>query len=169
MTHRFSPGSGVNRRTLLKAALLSGAVVGCSPAVTAGSSPPVSSASLTQPPAALTLDIRFKVLNDSINYMPHPRGCDQTTIRGSVQAADGAPQAGLMVRIWESEPAAAISLITDDGGNYAVDVAQGLSGALYHVQLMSSAGDTILSDVIVAQAIPDCAHNFMAINFVAIR
>jgi len=142
------------RRAFLRLALISGAAAGCSPSVT----PPTTVA----PPTAAS---RFRLENDSINYQPHPRGCDQTTIRGSARAADSAPQAGVMIRLWEEDPAQAVVHVTDAEGNYAVDVSPGLTNQTFRLQVVDSAGAP-LSDVIVAAAIPDCRFNSMSVNFV---
>jgi len=144
------------RRAFLRVALMSGAAVGCSPTLTP---PPVKTAG----PASGT---RFRLEGDSVTYQPHPRGCEQTTIRGSARAADGSPQPGLSIRVWEEDPAQAIVIVTDAEGNYAYDVSAGLTDKTFRVQVLDSAGAPI-SDVIVAAAIPDCAFNSMTVNFVA--
>ncbi len=144
------------RRSFLRLTLISGAVAGCSQVA---KPPPPGSAS----PAALAA--RFRLENDSISYQPHPRGCDQTTIRGSVRAADGAPLPGLTIRLWEENLAQATTVTTDGSGFYAIDVAQGLTDKTFRLQLLDSTGAPV-SDVIVAAAIPDCGFNSMTVNFI---
>jgi hypothetical protein len=143
--------------------LISGAVAGCRFVGSVPSSP----GSAPLPVGTLTLDLRYRLENDSIDYSPHAAGCDRTTIRGTVRDAGGNPASGLMVRVWADDPMQATALFTDGGGAYTLDVADALSSAVYHLQLFDAAGLTLLSDVIVAEAIPDCNLNVMTVNFVA--
>lgn len=108
----------------------------------------------------------FRLEGDSVTYQPHPRGCEQTTIRGSARTADGSPQPGLSIRLWEEDPEQATMIVTDADGNYAQDVAAGLTDKTFRLQVLDSSGASI-SDVIVAAAIPDCRFNSMTVNFVA--
>jgi len=144
------------RRQFLKLALISGAVAGCVQQVS-----PTPSGVTPAPTAAL----RFKLENDSIGYQPHPRGCDQTTVRGSVLGIDGAPISGMAIRIWELEPTQATLIHPDEQGFYAADVAAGLTDASYNLQLVDSSG-AAASDVIVAAAIRDCRLNYITANFI---
>ena len=144
------------RRQFLQLALISGAAAGCvqQPSPTPGGVTP-----------APTTTLRFKLENDSISYQPHPRGCDQTTVRGSVLGADGAPIPAMAIRIWELEPTQATLIHPDEQGFYAADVAAGLTDASFNLQLVDASG-AAASDVIVAAAIRDCRLNYMTINFI---
>jgi hypothetical protein len=95
-----------------------------------------------------------------------PRGCDQTTLRGSARAADGSPIPGLTIRVWEDDPAQFSTLTGNAQGFYAADIAPGLTDHTFRLQLYDASGATPLSDVIVAAAIADCRFSFMTVNFI---
>lgn len=145
----------MTRRQFLHLALISGAVVGCAPAnPTPGGVTPAPSTPL-----------RFRLENDSIGYQPHPRGCDQTTVRGSVLGPGGAPFPGMTIRMWKDDPTQATLIHPDGDGFYAADVAAGLTDESFNLQLIDPSGAPA-SDVIVAAAIRDCRLNYMTLNFI---
>ncbi len=163
-TSRFIVSRQLDRRRFLQLLALSGAVIGCqrlAPAAPVGT-PATSS-------ATLTLDLRFVLENAAVSYGPHPRGCDVTSIRGSVRAIDGSPAAGITVHVWADDVSQAITLITSVDGYYSCDVASSTSSDAFHVQLTDQAGTTLYSDVVVAQAAASCNLNLMTVNFVATR
>jgi hypothetical protein len=120
-------------------------------------------------PATLALDLRFVLEGDAIDYSPSPAGCDQTTIRGRVRDVNGEGIAGLLVHVWAEDGNWEALLPTGTGGTYEVVVGQGLSEQTFMIQLMDGAGTTLLSDVIVAPAIPNCDLNMMTVNLTAVR
>jgi hypothetical protein len=81
--------------------------------------------------------------------------------------ADGAGLAGVTIRWWADDPGAAQVILTDALGSYRVVVDSALSDATYHLQIVEPATGSLLSDVIVARAIPSCDLNVMAVNFVS--
>jgi hypothetical protein len=110
--------------------------------------------------------MRFALENDSITYSPHPRGCDATSVRGSVRLADGSPLAGMVVRLWADDPSAPTDLVTGEDGSYAADIAQGTPVTTYHLQLLDPTKNNRLSDVIIAEATGSCQLNDLTVNFV---
>lgn len=161
---RFIVSKQIDRRRFLQLLVLSGAAVGCrriAPAAPGGTP--------TDSPVTLTLDLRYALENAAVVYGPHPRGCDITSIRGSVRAADGSPVAGMAVRVWADDVSRPIMLTTAADGYYSCDVASSTSSDAFHVQLFDQAGTTLYSDVVVAQAAASCSLNLMTINFVATR
>lgn len=161
---RFIVSKQIGRRRFLQLLVLSGAAVGCQRmALIAPSSTSTGSS------ATLTLDLRFALENAAVTYSPHPRGCDVTSIRGSVRALDGSPVAGIAVHVWAGDVSQAITLITEADGYYSCDVASSTSNDTFHVQLTDQVGTTLYSDVVVAQAAASCSLNLMTVNFVATR
>ncbi len=118
-------------------------------------------------PAPAAIDPRYVLDHDAVGYGPHPAGCDRIGIRGTVRDVDGTPQAGLIIRLWSRDPGTASALQTDGDGRYSVDIIGSPTEATYHLQLSSSSGEILLSDVIVAQAIPSCDLNLMTVDFIA--
>jgi hypothetical protein len=161
---RFIVSEHLDRRRFLQLLALSGAVVGCQRLT-----PTVPGGTPTTSSATLTLDLRFGLENAAVTYSPHPRGCDVTSIRGSVKTADGSPVAGIVVRVWAEDVNQAITLITDAGGFYSCDVASSTSNDTFYVQLTDQTAMTLFSDVIVAQAASSCNLNLMTVNFVSIQ
>lgn len=161
---RFIVSKQIDRRRFLQLLVWSGAAVGCrriAPAAP-GDTP-------TALPVTMTLDLRYVLENAAVEYGPHPRGCDITSIRGSVRAIDGSPVAGMAVRVWADDVSQPITLVTAADGYYSCDVASSTSSDAFHVQLIDQAGTTLYSDVVVAQAAASCGLNLMTVNFVAIR
>jgi hypothetical protein len=148
----------LDRRRFLQLIFLSGVAVGCQR---------IASPTPTGSPGTLTLDLRFALENAAVDYGPHPRGCDVTSIKGSVHTADGASASDVVVKVWGDDVAQAVTLQTDAGGYYSCDVASSLTNQAFHVQLTDPAATTLLSDVVVAQAVASCDLNLMTINFVA--
>lgn len=144
-------------------ALTAGLAAGCQPL--AGGVGPTTIAP-TDPPTALPANMRFALENDSIAYAAHPRGCDVTSVRGTVHGPNGAPLPGMVVRLWADDPARPIDMVTGDDGAYSADVAQGIPHATYHIQLLDSAKANRLSDVIIAEATGSCNLNDLTVNFV---
>lgn len=163
-THRFTVSNHLDRRRFLQLLALSGAVVGCQGIIPTapGGTPTVSS-------ATLTLNLRFALENAAVTYGPHPRGCDVTSIRGSVRAIDGSPAEGIAVHVWADDVGQAIILLTAADGYYSCDVASSTSDDTFYVQLTDQAGTTLYSDVVVAQSAASCNLNLMTVNFVATR
>jgi hypothetical protein len=153
----------IYRREFLKLLILAGGVVGCGKLATSEAPPGTPAPKL---PATVSLDTRFTLENEAVGYGPNPAGCDRTTIRGVVKDSSGSVQPSLVIRLWAANPAAASTLPIDAQGQYTVDVAKVLSGETYHLQLVDATGSVLLSDVIVAQAIPDCTLNLLTVNFV---
>lgn len=120
-------------------------------------------------PAALALDLRFVPAGDAIDYSSSPDGCDQTVIRGWVRDINGQGVAGLLVHVWAEDGSWEALLPTDAEGAYSVAASQGLSEQTFLIQLIDGAGTTLLSDVIVAPAIPHCDLNMMTVNLVTTR
>lgn len=154
----------ISRRRFVILALTTGLVVGCRPLTSAGLTP-------SQPgsPAAasgLSAGMHFALENDSIAYAAHPRGCDVTTVRGSVRGSDGGPLAGMVIRTWADDPAQTTDIVTEADGTYYVDIAQGTPRTTYHIQLMDSTKTNRLSDVIIAEATGSCNLNDLTVNFV---
>jgi hypothetical protein len=147
----------MERRDFLKLAVISGLAAGCTSQV-------VTTTPVVTPGTATYGSFRLE--NDTVQYGAHPRGCDVTTIRGKVTGADGQPIDGLHIKLWLDDPAQATTLATADGGLYALDVAQGLVRQTFHLQLLDAAGQTTLSEVIVAEAVPDCNLNNLTLNFI---
>jgi hypothetical protein len=145
----------MQRRNFLKLALIGGAVTGCA---SQGIATPVAT-------PGTTLYGSFHLENDSVQYGAHPRGCDITTIRGQVIGADGQPIDGLQIKLWLDDPGQATIIPTAEDGFYAQDVTQGLVRQTFHLQLFDPASQSTLSEVIVAEAVPDCNLNNMTINF----
>jgi len=144
-------------------ALTTGLVIGCRPLTSGGSTPQPDSPTATP---TLPEGLHFKLENDSIAYAAHPRGCDVTTVRGTVRDANGAPLAGLVIRMWADDPAQVTDITTGADGTYYADVAQGTPRATYHIQLMDPTKTNRLSDVIIAEATGSCNLNDLTVNFV---
>jgi hypothetical protein len=154
----------ISRRRFILLALTTGLAVGCTPPASA-----MTTAPQTNTPASATgsfAGMRFRLENDSIAYAAHPRGCDATTVRGYVHGADGAPMAGMVIRMWADDPAQTSDVVTADDGIYSADIAQGTPKATYHLQLMDPARENRLSDVIIAEATGSCNLNTLTVNFV---
>src|SRR5688572_10577548 len=114
------------RRAFLKLILLAGAA-GCSPRrqePTATQIPLATPAGTLAPTVALA--VQFVLENEAVGYGANPAGCDRTTIQGAVRDASGVGVAGMTLRIWASDPAAASTLQTGAHGEYSLDVAQTL-------------------------------------------
>lgn len=160
----------IRRREFLYLVLLSGAAVGCRrvPADPPPSATPTALIITATPPVTLDVQLRFVLENEAINYHPNPGGCEKTTIQGTVRDASGTPLVGLTIHVWmEGDPQQALILTTGVDGLFSVDIEQALSDKTYDLQLVADAGATLLSDVIVAQAIPSCDLNLIEVNFVA--
>ncbi|MBN1312046.1 MAG: hypothetical protein JXB30_11565 [Anaerolineae bacterium] len=159
----FIVSKQLDRRRFLHLLILSGAVAGCRRLTpNTPSAPPTAS-----PGSTLALDLLYALENAAVDYSPHPRGCDVTSIRGSVLDADGSPVAGVLVHVWADDVNQAIRLSTDAGGYYSCDVASSTNNDTYHVQLTDQTATTLFSDVIVVQAVASCDLNLMTVNFVA--
>jgi len=102
-----------------------------------------------------------------VSYSADPAGCDRTTIEGRVIDANGTALAGVTIRWWSDDPAGAQVLLTDALGGYKIVVADSLTDATYHLQVVEPATGSSLSDVIVARAIPGCDLNLMTVDFVS--
>jgi hypothetical protein len=111
--------------------------------------------------------VRYRLKNDTIAYGAHPGGCQVTGLTGRVADQNGAGVAGLTVRVWAADPAQALTVTTDPDGNFSLNVEQALSDRIFRVQL-ADAADTPLSDVIIAESIPQCEKNQMTAEFVAL-
>lgn len=114
----------------------------------------------------VALELGFVLANDAVDYSPSADGCDRTQISGVLQdhAGNGVPD--IFVRIRRDGSNIPIAVSTDRNGNYIADVAEELSDHTYRVQLTDETGARILSDPIIAQAIPDCNRNQMVLNFI---
>lgn len=110
--------------------------------------------------------MRFALENDSIAYAAHPRGCDVTSVRGSVRLADGSPLAGMVIRVWADDPSKSTDLVTEADGTYVADIAEGTPRVTYHIQLLDPSKTNRLSDVIIAEATGSCNLNDLTVNFV---
>lgn len=158
----------LTRRTFLRLALISGAVVGCGrtgrqqAVTTPAPAPPL-------PTGTLALDLRFALENESVSYAARPLDCSATIIEGTVRDVSGSPQAGITIRMWSVDPAQAVAFVTDADGWYSVIAAAGVVNTTFYLQIVDAAGTTLLSDVVAVQAIPDCTHNVMTVNFTATR
>lgn len=161
--HRFIVSKQIDRRRFLQMVVLSGAAVGCQRIV------PTVPGETSTSPATLVLDLRYVLENAAVAYSPHPRGCDITSIRGSVRSVDGSPVAGIAVRVWPDDISRTITLITAADGYYSCDVAPSTTSDAFHIQLVDPAGTTLYSDVVVAQAAASCSLNLMTVNFVATK
>ncbi len=157
----------LQRRRFLQLLLLSGVAVGCRRLGADGQATPTLPWNTLAPTMTLVPALRFELEHQAIAYGPHPGGCDRTTIRGRVYDANGMALPGVAVRVWLQDESWAQSLTTDAQGSYEVDVAQGTSEAVFLLQLVDQANSALLSDVIVAQAIPSCDLNLMTVNFTA--
>ena len=155
--------SQLYRRGFLKLLLLAGGVAGCGKLVQSKAPPGTPAPTL---PPTISLDARFILENDAVGYVPNPAGCNRTTISGVVKDASGAALPGVTIRLWVADPVAASTLTTDAQGQYTVDVATSLTSEAYHLQLVDASGSVLLSDVIVAQAIPNCDLNLLTVNFI---
>lgn len=160
----FIVSKQMDRRRFLQLLVLSGAAVGCRRIA-----PPVLGGTPTVSPATLVLDLRFVLENAAVAYGPHPRGCDITSIRGSVLALDGSPVAGMAVRVWADNVGQPITLVTAADGYYSCDVASSTSDDAFHIQLVDQTAAILYSDVVIAQAAASCSLNLMTVNFVATR
>jgi len=160
----FIVSKQLDRRRFLQLVALSGAVVGCRRLT-----PTTLSSTPTAATTTLALDLLYTLENSAVDYSPHPRGCDVTSIRGSVLAADGSPVDGVLVHVWANDVNQAIRLSTDTGGYYSCDVASSTSDDTFHVQLTDQTASTLFSDVIVVQAVASCDLNLMTVNFVAVE
>jgi hypothetical protein len=159
-----SPG----RREFLQLLLLSGAAVGCRRVVPRADSTATPVAiTATPPPVTLALDLRFELQNQAIDYAPHPEGCDRTTILGAVRDAGGGGLAGVTVHVWAEDGSVETMLTTAGDGTFSLDVADGLSETNYYLQLVDPSGVVLLSDVVIAQALPSCDLNLIQLTFVA--
>lgn len=155
----------VSRRGFLHFIMVSGVLAGCQRVLTGSpdAPPPVT----VKPAPTRTVDLRFELENQAISYEPHPAGCDRTTIQGSVQDAAGSPLPGITLHIWAEDDQLVQALTTDADGAFSIDVAGELSEETYHIQIVEQDGAVILSDVIIAQAIPSCDLNLIVVNFIA--
>ncbi|MBN1430843.1 MAG: hypothetical protein JXB07_20905 [Anaerolineae bacterium] len=160
----FIGSKRLDRRRFLQFLVLSGAVVGCrrvDPTALIGTPTALS--------ATLMLDLRYMLENAAVDYGPHPRGCDVTSIRGSVRDADGSPASGITVHVWPDDVSRTITLSTDESGYYSCDVASSTTSDAFHIQLTDQTGTTLYSEVIVVQAAAHCDLNLMTVNFVAMQ
>ena len=123
----------------------------------------------TIPIGTLALDLRFVLENESVSYGTRLLDCSATTIEGTVRNVTGDPLAGMTIRLWSSDPAQAVALVTDENGWYSAQAATGVVNTTFYLQIVDAAGTTLLSDVAAVQAIPDCSHNVMTVNFTATR
>lgn len=154
----------VSRRRFLIFSLIAGLAAGCRPVLSTGAPPPQATSGAS--PGTLQPGMRFVLENDSIAYAPHPRGCDVTSVRGSVRLADGSPLRGMIVRIWADDPAKSMDIPTGEDGLYGADLAKGTPHTIFHLQLLDPSKQNRLSDVIVAEATGSCNLNYLTVNFV---
>lgn len=135
-----------------------------------GEEPPVAATRTPQPTATriteVALELGFVLANDAVNYAPNPAGCDRTVIRGALQDSAGNGVPDIFVRIRRDGSNIPTAVSTNTSGEYLAEVADELSDHTYRVQLTDETGARILSDPIIAQAIPDCNRNMMELNFV---
>lgn len=114
----------------------------------------------------LTIDTRFALLNEAVDYGPWSGGCNGIFLTGRALDTHGAGVSGLRVRIWDEATGAALVIATDSDGAFQVQLADSLIDTTFNIQLLGSGGLTVLSDVVYAQAIPDCGLNAMTVTFV---
>ena len=164
----------LSRRQFLKLALLSPLVAGCRSSLLGSGEEPTPSLEppTLRPPGGtsiptVTLDLRYALENDAVDYGPS-EGC-QTVIAGRVTGPDGQGVPDVWVRVWTEDESGAALAVTDGVGGYQVIVAPSASEITYLIQLMNESGLTLWSDVVVAQAIPVCDLSQMTVNFVAAR
>jgi hypothetical protein len=143
---------------------MAGGLIGCRRLLSGESAATATSA---VSPATLSPRSWFVLQNDAVSYSADQESCGRTTIQGMALDADGAGLAGVTIRWWADDPGAAQVILTDALGSYRVVVDSALSDATYHLQIVEPATGSLLSDVIVAQAIPSCDLNVMAVNFVS--
>lgn len=163
-------GTQLQRRQFLKLMLITGVAAGCRQASSGDPATRVNETLLSpspDSPLTLSLDLRFQLENQAVDYKRHPDGCDHTVIWGTVRDAGGHGLPGIVVQVWAEDGSWAETLITDAEGAYQVTVAEGVSEKVFLLQLRDQAGTTLLSDVTVAPAIPRCELNLMIVNFVA--
>jgi len=110
--------------------------------------------------------VGFLLVNDAVNYGRSPDGCDSTIIRGSLQDDSGNGVPDIFVRINREGSNIPIAVSTNSNGAYSVDVDDDLSDGKFRVQLTDETGARILSEPVIAQAIPDCDFNLMELNFI---
>ncbi|NDJ51972.1 MAG: hypothetical protein GYB68_02670 [Chloroflexi bacterium] len=155
------------RRSFLKFGLLTGALVGCQAVGVVPGVPAANPTSSLPVAATRTVEIRYQLVGDAVAYSANPNGCDRTTIQGTVRDLAGNGVGSLTVHVWADDGSWDNALLTDGGGFYSVDVMDNVSTLTYKVQLVDSSGAILYSDVVVAQAIPDCNLNLMTLDFVA--
>jgi hypothetical protein len=157
----------IARRQFLRLLLMSGAAAGCRRIVPDEQPVPTPAVITATPPATLTFDLRFELENQAIDYGPHPEGCDRTTIQGGVYDTTGAGLPGITLHVWSDDTDQTSALTTGDDGMFLIDVADGLSEMTYYLQVVEQGGGVLLSDVVIAQALPSCDLNLIQVNFVA--
>jgi hypothetical protein len=157
----------VNRRQFLRCLLLGGAA-GCT---ALGGDLTSTPAPTLRPPdwPGLTLQFRleFVLKDDAVEYVADPEGCVGSTLAGRVVGPDGQGVEGLRVRVWAEGDSTALLARTDAEGFYFVRLSDELDQRAYRLLLTDGSGSVMLSEVIVAQSIPDCALNRMLANFVS--
>lgn len=159
--------SSLYRRQFLKLMLIVGGLAGCRGLAQDAGPTALATPAGTLPPT-VAFSGRFVLQNEAVGYAPNPSGCNRTTLQGVVQDAFGAPVPGAVIRVWAGDPASASILQTDAQGVYSLDVADNLTETAYSLQLVDPSGAILLSDVIIAQAIPSCDLNLLTVNFVGV-
>ena len=157
----------IGRRQFLHLLVLSGVVAGCRHLVPEESTPSPITPIPPVPTVTLTVALRFSPDNDAVDYSPNPAGCDRTTIQGTVRDANGRGVSQIILRVWAQDDSWSGAVMTGEDGFYRVDLADGLTEKIYRLQLVDQSGTTLLSDVVIAPAIPSCDLNLMTVNFVA--
>jgi hypothetical protein len=116
----------------------------------------------------VTVDTRFALQNEAVDYAAWPEGCDGTFLVGHVLDANGVGVPGLRLRVWDADSGAATVVTTGADGAYQIHIAEGLTDVVLNAQLLDANGMTVLSDVVHVPTLPDCGLNQMTLTFVAI-
>jgi hypothetical protein len=150
------------RRPFLKLLAITGGLAGCGPLLTRQETPTPT----LLPVATMALNIRYELENQAIDYGRHPAGCSVTGIEGRIGTSE-IPQ-NVKVHVWDTNGPTDLLLALDATGSYGADVAADLTDGEFNVQVIDTAANSLISDIIIAQAIPQCGLNMMSVNFVAV-
>jgi hypothetical protein len=112
--------------------------------------------------------LEYVLQGDAVEYVTDPDGCVGSTLAGRVVGPDGRGVEGLRVRVWADGDSNVQLARTDADGFYFVRLSDELDDRTYRLLLTDDSGSTVLSEVVVAPAIPDCALNRMVADFVAV-
>ncbi|MGF1504953.1 MAG: hypothetical protein ACFB51_07455 [Anaerolineae bacterium] len=116
--------------------------------------------------ATLPPGLTFMLEGNAVEYSAASQGCDRIVVQGAVLLPDGARASGIPVHITTEDGDFDETTQTQDDGLFTIVVSDALVQRVYRVQVLDPVSREPVSDITVAESIPDCALNLMTVIFV---